>query len=136
MLKIIITLAIVLVASVALAEDMATGPGILADEYAECAAYYHFMHYYYHGLHTIGGAKLDSELASNHKEMFFSAKIMASRWAEIGGKDYNDATVSAHKRVRFFHGAMRKEIKNNNFDLFTLKTNYESKCFLLMQEDL
>ena len=82
------------------------------------------------------GAELDSELASSHKEMFFNATFMASRWAEIGGKDYNDAAVSAHKRVKFYHGAMRKEIKNNNFNLLTLKTNYESKCFILMKEDL
>lgn len=136
MIKIIITVAMVLVASVVSAEDLATGPGILLDEYAECAAYHYFMHYYYNGLHTVRGAKLDSELASSHKGMFFSAKIMASHWAEIGGKDYNDAAVSAHKRVKFYHEAMREEIKNNNFDLFTLKTNYESKCLLLMQEDL
>ena len=136
MIKIIITLAIILAASVASAEDMATGPGMLADEYAECAAYHNYMHYYYHGLHEIGGAQHDSELASSHKEMFFSAKFMASRWAEIGGKDNEDASVSAQKRVKFYHGAMRKEIIKNNFDFFTLKSNYESKCFLLMKETL
>ena len=38
MIKIIITLAIVLVTAVASAEDMGPGPSILADEYAECAS--------------------------------------------------------------------------------------------------